>query len=136
MEFIGTNTKGVQEQMIVPLSDETSDLEVLEGAYTFHFPYGFTIEKVYLSLNEATADGDVTVDINFNNTSIFSTVATIDAQELTSSTAAVQSAFIANSNKITAFKPLVFDIDVVGNAGATGTGLKVMLIGHRTTTLS
>ena len=30
MEFIGLNTKGVQEQMIVPLSDETSDLEILE----------------------------------------------------------------------------------------------------------
>ena len=103
MEFIGLNTKGVQEQMIVPLSDETSDLVILEGAYTFHFTYGFTIEKVYLSLNEGTADGDVTVDINFNNTSIFSTRPSIDAGELTSNTAASQSAFITNSNKITPF---------------------------------
>ena len=135
MEFIGRHTKGVQEQMIVPLSDETSDLVATEGIYKFHFPYDFTIEKAYLSLNTATVDGDVTVDINHLNNSIFATPLSIDATELTSSTAASQSTFITNRNQIGAFKEVVFDLDEVGQAGATGTGLKVMIIGHRTSTL-
>jgi len=134
MEFLGLNTKGVQEQMIVPLSDETTDIVATEAIYTFHLPYGFTIEEFYLSCNVAPTGSKIEVDISVAAISLLSTKITIDAGEQTSNTASVPYVLNQTKKNISAHKAIQIDLDAVGQT-IKGRGLKLMIIGHRSTTL-
>jgi hypothetical protein len=87
-------------------------------------PAAMTVTAVRASLNVASSSGLVTIDINEGGVSILSTKLTIDANELTSTTAAtppvISDSALADDAEIT--------IDIDG-AGTGAKGLKIWLIG-------
>ena len=123
--------KGVEEVIIVALSDETTDLASGTGKATFHMPFAMTLTKVKASCNQAPQGQSIIVDINEASASgtILSTKLSIDANETTSETAA--SAAVISDNALADNAIIIFDIDQVGTS-TKGTGLKVTLYGHRT----
>jgi hypothetical protein len=93
-------------------------------------PYAMTLTEVRASLGSASTGQDVIVGINETSVSILSTDLSIDAGELTSTTATtpavISDASLADDAQMT------IDIDQIGS-GSTGAGLKVYLNGYRTT---
>ena len=75
----------------------------------------------------ASTSGIPAIDINVNNTSIFSTTLTIDANEKTSTTAAT--AAVLSTTTIADDAEITVDIDT---AGTGAKGLKVTLYYRRT----
>lgn len=114
------------ESVIVALGDETSDIEAAASAVTIRMPYAFNLLAVRASVNLASSSGDLQFDINENGVSILSTKLTIDEDETSSVSAAVQpvisDANLADDSEIT------FDVDIPGT-GAKGA--KIYLIGRR-----
>jgi hypothetical protein len=112
----------------VACSDETTTLTTGNGKATFRLPHAMTLTAVRASLTTASSSGVVTIDINEGGTTVLSTALTIDQGEKTSITAAtpavISDAALADDAEIR--------IDIDG-AGATAAGLKVWLIGTRTT---
>lgn len=108
------------------LSDETTAITAGTAKVTWRAPYAFTLTAVRASLTAASTSGTPTVDVNEAGTTVLSTKLTIDANELTSTTAAaaavISDAAIADDAEVT------FDIDV---AGTGAKGLKVTLYGTR-----
>ena len=90
-------------------------------------PYAFTVTAVRASLTTASSSGLPTIDINEAGTTIISTKITIDASELTSTTAAT--AAVISDSSLADDAEMTIDIDV---AGTGAKGLKVYLIGKRT----
>ena len=92
-------------------------------------PYDFRLTDVRASFNTASAGGDTTIDILESGVSILSTLITIDATQetsVTSATPVVISDFeLANDAKIT--------FSVASVVAALATGIKIHLIGYRTT---
>jgi hypothetical protein len=120
--------KGIEEIIIVSLSDEETDLATGTGKASFHMPYAMTLSKVKASVNTAPVGATIIVNIKENGTTILSTNLSIDASETTSETAAsaavISDAALADNSLIT------FDIDQVGGS-TKGKGLKVTLYGKR-----
>jgi hypothetical protein len=120
--------KGIEEVIIVSLSDEETDLSTGTGKASFHMPYAMTLSKVKASVNTAPVGATIIVNIKENGTTILSTNLSIDASETTSETAAsaavISDAALADNSLIT------FDIDQVGGS-TKGKGLKVTLYGKR-----
>tara|TARA_R100000773_G_C4221182_1_gene120153 strand:+ start:2674 stop:5640 length:2967 start_codon:yes stop_codon:yes gene_type:complete len=118
-----------EEVFIISLSDETTDLTTGNGKASFNMPFAMTLTGVKATVNTAPVGSTITVDINEAGSTILSTKLTIDASELTSSSAAtaavISDASLANDALIT------FDIDQIGSSTA-GKGLKVTLYGYRT----
>lgn len=108
------------------LSDETTTITTGLAKLTIRMPHAMTLTAVRASLTTASSSGVVTVDINETGSgSILSTKLTIDASELTSTTATpavISDSALADDAEIT------FDIDT---AGTNAAGLKVWLIGTR-----
>jgi hypothetical protein len=106
-----------EEVWIISISDQTTALTTGTGKFTFRVPYGASVNSVRASLKTASSSGIPTFDINKNGTTILSTKLTIDANEKTSSTAAVSPvisvAGLDDDSEIT------IDIDVAGT-GAIG----------------
>lgn len=122
----GTTTDPTQA-LIVSASDETTALDV--GLVTkFRFPYNFSLSNVKASLSTAQASGStLTIDIEFNSTSIFTTPITIDNTETTSSTATAVPAlskFIFSEDD-----ELEISVTQVGASGAAG--LKLYFVGEK-----
>lgn len=121
---------GNQERAVimVPLSDEVSDLAVATPATTIRMPFSMIVTDVRASVNTAPTGATVVVDINEGGTTILSTKLSIDASEKTSTTAAtppvISDSALADDAEVT------FDIDQVGSS-VKGAGLKVSLIGYR-----
>lgn len=115
-----------EEVIGVALSDETTAITTGTGKAYIRAPFALTLTGVRANLNTASSSGVPTVDINVNGSTILSTKLTIDANELTSVTAAtpavISSGVIADDDQIS------FDIDV---AGTGAKGLKVWLYGVR-----
>ena len=92
-------------------------------------PFAMTLTGVKATVNTAPVGSTIIVDINEAGSTILSTKLSIDASELTSSSAAsaavISDASLANDALIT------FDIDQIGSSTA-GKGLKVTLYGYRT----
>lgn len=123
------STTAKTETIGIVCSDETTALEVGTGKVKFRMPYAFTLTGVRASLTTAgSTSGTTTIDINEGGTSIFSTVLTIDAGELTSTTASTPS--VLSDTSIADDAEISIDIDAV-SGGATETGLKVYLIGYK-----
>ena len=117
------------EVLIVAVGDETTAITTGTAKVTLRMPWAMTVTAVRASLTTASSSGTPTVDINEGagaGTSILSTKLTIDANELTSTTAAtpavISDAALADDAQIT------IDIDTAGTGAA---GLKVYLIGTR-----
>ncbi|ANS03419.1 triple helix repeat-containing collagen [uncultured Mediterranean phage uvDeep-CGR2-KM19-C269] len=129
MDYLGKyGTKGFTESLVIPLSDETSDLTTADGVYSFYLPYALTIDKMYLSLNSTCAGADVEVDCQRNGTTIFDTDRLVVAQGTNIST--LQPDF-ANPTVFAIGSKMSFNIEQIGSTTA-GAGLKVMIHGHRT----
>lgn len=118
------------QSFIIACSDETTPLTTGQAKATFRMPYAFTLTGVRASLTTAgSTSGVTTIDIEENTTGILSTLITIDAGELTSTTAAtppvISDTALADDASIT--------VDITGlSGGATETGLKVTLLGYKT----
>lgn len=114
------------ESIIIAVGDETTAITTGNAKVSFRMPYAFTLTGVRAMLATASSSGIPTVNIKEAGTTIFSTKLTIDATELTSTTAAapavISDASLADDALIT------IDIDV---AGTGAMGLKVVLIGHQ-----
>lgn len=117
---------GHPEVLMVALGDETTAITTGAAKVTMRMPFAMTLTAVRASLTTSSSSGLPTVDINEGGTTILSTKLTIDASELTSTTAAT-AAVISDAN-LADDAEITFDVDV---AGTGAKGLKVCLIGTR-----
>lgn len=130
MQYLGkTGTKGFSESLVIPLSDESSDLTIGDGVYTFYLPYDLTIDKMYLSLNTISSGADVVVDVQKNGSSIFNTSNSFKVVQ-GNNISTTQPDYNTNLY-FTIGSKMSFNIDQIGSTTA-GQGLKVMIHGHRT----
>lgn len=113
--------------IVIPCSDETTELAAATGVVTFRMPRAMTLSSVRASLTTASNSGIVQVDINESGTSVLSTKLTIDASEKTSTTAATPA--VISDGTLADDAEITIDIDADGTAAA---GLKVTLIGFWT----
>lgn len=104
------------------LSDETTAITTGVAKVTWRAPFAMTITAVRASLTTASSSGLPTVDINEAGATILSTKLTIDASELTSTTAAT--AAVLSDTSFADDALITFDIDVAGT-GATGLKVKI-----------
>ena len=124
----GTDVKVTEEVFIVALSDETTDLTTGTAKASFNMPFAMTLTGVKANCTTAPVGSTIIVDINEAGSTILSTKLSIDASELTSSTAA--SAAVISDTALANDALITFDIDQVGSSTA-GKGLKVTLYGYR-----
>lgn len=115
------------QSFVIAASDETTDLITGDAAITFRMPYGFTLTAVRASVNDAPTGALITVNIREGGVDILSTPITIDANELTSVTAA--SPPVISDANLADDAEMKIDIDTIGSTNA-GKGLKVVLIGN------
>lgn len=115
------------EVLMFAVSDETTAITTGTAKLTFRMPYAMTLSAVRGSLTTVSSSGIPTVNIKESGTTIFSTKLTIDASELTSTTAATAS--VLSDTSLADDAQMTVDIDV---AGTGATGLKIYLIGTRT----
>lgn len=115
------------ETIAVAISDETTALTTGTAKVTFRMPYAFKVTSVKASLTTSSSSGTPTFDINEGGTTILSTKLTIDANELTSTTAAT--AAVISDTALAADAEMTIDIDT---AGTGAKGAKVYIIGYRT----
>lgn len=120
----------INEYFCIAIGDETTVLTTGAAKVTFRMPFALTVTAVRASLTTASSSGIPTVDINEGagaGTSILSTRLTIDANELTSTTAAT--AAVISDTALADDAQITIDIDV---AGTGAKGLKVWIFGTRT----
>jgi hypothetical protein len=119
------------EALVVPLSDNITNLTVGTTKEYFDMPFDATLTSVFLSLLFVQTGGSLlTVDINRGGTSILSTKLTISNNALNSSSAIAQPVFVTPTITLSKYDRLTFDIDNIGTVGAKGA--KVTLILQRT----
>jgi hypothetical protein len=104
------------------LSDETTAITTGTDKLKWRVPFACTLTAVRASLSTQSSSGLPTVDINKNGTTVLSTKLTIDASEVTSTTAAT--AAVISVSSFADDDEVEFDIDV---AGTGAKGLKVTL---------
>jgi len=125
-----TGPSGVTtESFIIAVSDSTTVITTGTAKFTFRMPFALTVTAVRASLATASSSGVVTVDINEGagaGTSILSTKLTIDANELTSTTAATPA--VISDTALADDAQITVDIDT---AGSGAVGLRVYIIGTR-----
>ncbi len=110
----------------VAASDETTAISTGTAKLTFRMPHAMTLTAVRASLTNASSSGVVTIDINEGGTSILSTKLTIDASELTSTTA--ETAAVISDSSLADDAEITIDFDT---AGSNAKGVKITLIGTR-----
>jgi hypothetical protein len=123
----GIKWQGQQEVIVIPISDETTTITTGTAKVTFRMPFAMTLTSVRASLTVASTSGLPTFDINEGGSTILSTKITIDANELTSTTAAT--APVISDSSLADDASMTIDIDV---AGTGAKGAKIYLIGRRT----
>lgn len=123
----GVKWQGQQEVIVIPISDETTTITTGTAKVTFRMPFAMTLTAVRASLTTASTSGLPTFDINEGGSTILSTKITIDANELTSTTAATQP--VISDSALADDASMTIDIDV---AGTGAKGAKIYLIGRRT----
>lgn len=124
-EFSTTNLR-VLECIGISVVSESTTLTTGTAKRTFRMPFAFTVTGVRASLSTASSSGTPTVDINDGGTTILSTKLTIDANELTSTTATT--AAVVSDTSLADDAEITIDIDV---AGTGAKGLKVYINGYR-----
>lgn len=118
----GGSFVGLPDVWIIPISDEATAITTGTAKVTFRAPYAATVTAVRASLNTASSSGTPTFDINEAGTTILSTKLTIDANELTSTTAA--SAAVISDSSIADDAEITIDIDTAGT-GAKGAKIAI-----------
>jgi hypothetical protein len=120
-----------EHRIRLDVGDETTALTTGTSKKVFRMPFAMELTAVRMSLTTAGTGGTlVTVDINDGGTTVLSTKLTTDASEKTSTTAAT--AAVISDSTLLDDAEITIDIDAVGSTIA-GAGLKVTLIGYRTT---
>lgn len=109
--------------LCIAVSDETTAITTGAAKVTLRVGRACTLTAVKTSLTTASSSGVVTVDVNKNGTTIFSTNPSIDATETTSLSG---TAAVLSTTSLAADDVLTFDIDAAGTGAA---GLKVWLLG-------
>lgn len=113
--------------LIIPCAPEKTDIATETAVVTFRHPWDCVLLGARADVTTAPTGSGITVDINVNGTSVFSTLLTIDAGETTSVTAATQSVLTSDPYYITDNDQITIDIDAVGST-LPGTALKVTLM--------
>jgi hypothetical protein len=121
------NYAQIEQAMTVAVSDETTAITTGTNKIIFRSPYAITLTKIPRASLSVSGSTLTTVDINESGTSILSTKLTIDANELTSTTAAT--AAVLSDTTIADDAEISVDID---GAGTGAKGLKVTLYYKRT----
>lgn len=121
---------GIEEVIIVSLSDETTNLTTGTAKASFHMPYAMTLYAVKATVNTAPTGATIIVDINEAGATGLSTKLSIDAGEFTSTTAGTDAVINAAGASLANDALITFDIDQIGSSAA-GKGLKVTLYGKR-----
>ena len=124
----GSSSLWKLEDLMLACSDESTNLTTSTSAVTFRVPFAMYLNSVKASVNVAPVGSTIIVDVRQNGSSIFSTLLSIDANEETSTTAAVP-AVISNRN-LTDDAKIVVSINQVGSSTA-GRGLKLNFKGYR-----
>ena len=109
--------------MILAASNETGAILAQNGVIKFRTPYAITLYQLpRASLSTASSSGVVNVDVTAGGSTIFTTTLTIDATELSSTTAAtpaiLSTTSIADDTEIS--------VNIL-NAGTGAAGLKIYL---------
>lgn len=116
--------------LVVACADETSSMTAGTAKVTFRMPFAFTVTAVRASLTTAgTGAALITIDINESGTTIISTKITIDASELTSTTAVTPP--VISDSTLADDAQMTVDIDQM-DSDALAKGLKIYLIGYPT----
>jgi hypothetical protein len=115
-------------ELVIACSDEATNLTTGTAKVTFRMPYAMTLSSVRASVNTAPTGSTLVVDINESGSTILSTKLSIDASELTSTTAAT--AAVISDTALADDAEVTIDIDQIGSTIA-GKGLKVVLKGVR-----
>ena len=123
-----TSLVGASAELVIACSDETTNLTTGTAKVTFRMPYAMTLSSVRASVNTAPTGSTLVVDINEGGSTILSTKLSIDASELTSTTAAT--AAVISDTALADDAEITIDIDQIGSTIA-GKGLKVVLKGTR-----
>jgi hypothetical protein len=108
-------------------SDEISNLTV-GNLISFRMPFAMIVSQIRISVNEAPTTSSLVVDVKESGVSIFSTLLSIDATELTSVTAATP-AVISDVN-LADDALLTVSATQIGSGNA-GKGLKILFKGKR-----
>jgi hypothetical protein len=123
----GTNANKCE--LIIAVSDETTNLTTGNAKVTFRMPFAMTVTKVKADVNTAPVGSAIQVDINEAGASILSTIISIDASTTTSESAGTPP--VISDSALADNAEIKIDIDQVGSSTA-GKGLKITLIGTRT----
>jgi hypothetical protein len=118
----------IETELAYACSDEVSSL-VVGNVISFRAPFAMILSEIRISLNEAPTVSTLIVDVKESGVSIFSTLLSIDASELTSVTAAVP-AVISDIN-LADDALLTVSITQIGS-GNSGKGLKILFKGKKT----
>jgi len=114
---------------VIACSDESTSITT-GTKVTFRLPFDFTVTEVRASLTTAgTGANLVTCDFEQNGTTILSTAITIDAGELTSTTATTPP--VISTSELSDDAAIDCDIDQI-DSGGVAAGLKMYLIGYKT----
>lgn len=112
--------------LVIAASDESTPLVTGTAKATFRMPYSMALNAIRASVSTAQTSGSLlTIDVNSQGVSLLSTRITIDNNEESSTSAAIQPVIFNNSLPDDA--EITVDIDVVGNG--TAKGLKIVLLG-------
>lgn len=115
------SSTSIQQPEIIALGDESSTLTVGKKV-TFRSPGTKIISKIRASLTTASTLGKPTFDVKVNGVSVFSTLLTIDINELTSVTASVSS--VLSTTEVSDDAEVQVWITSNGN-GATGAKVTI-----------
>jgi hypothetical protein len=114
--------------IVIPVADESTALTTGTAKVSFRMPFAATLLAVRASVNTAPTGSTLIVDINEAGSSVLGTKLSIDASELTSTTAA--SAATITDSSLADDALVTIDIDQIGSTVA-GAGLKVSLFVRR-----
>lgn len=129
-------TFGDMKDNVLDAVEERLDIQVyLDGESvaagtdlrTIRMPFAMTVTEVRAYCMAAETTSPITIDINEGGTTILSTKLTIDATELTSTTAATPA--VMSDSDLADDSVITIDVDSIGDG--TGLGLHVVLIGTR-----
>jgi hypothetical protein len=121
-----------RDYFVIDLSDQSTDLAVATGVYSFVMPESFTLNDpltsrpVEITVGTAPTGAAIIVDMNENGVSVFGTRPQIDATETSSATGVagtITDTVLAKGSVIS------FDIDQVGS-GTKGKKLQAIIRGY------
>jgi hypothetical protein len=104
----------------VACSDLSTALAINTAAAVFRSQAAFTATAVRASVKDASTSGVVTVDITVNGVTMLSTKITIDANEKSSTTAAIPA--------VISVPAIPDDAEVIVKIDAAGTGAKGLIV--------